>query len=418
MAARGKNYEKGKNKQAYAPKPKIPPPHKRDDPAKDSICHKCGETRYWKRNCPQYLAELLKKKKNAASGAGGSDGIINRFVNNIFQVSRNNMVYFSAIPRDGIFEIDLFNSYTNESYIYAVSNKRANLDLDSALLWHCRLEHISKKRIEKLQHDGLLDSTDLKAFEMCLLSTRTRHALNRMCLYIDVEEHELGDHGEPTNYKAALLDSEFRKWLNAMNVEMQSMKDNEVWVLFELHPNGKTVGIDYEETFSPVADIRAIRILIAIAAYYDYEIWQMDTGYVFILNGSAVDWKSAKQSIFVTSSAEAEYIAAFDASKEAVWVKKFIFRQGVFPTIEEPISMYCDNTASIAIANESEITKGARYFHAKVYYLREVIEYGDIKLEKVHAYDNLADPFIKALAFPKPSQHTRNIKMLPASSLM
>ncbi|GJS86737.1 retrotransposon protein, putative, ty1-copia subclass [Tanacetum coccineum] len=38
----------------------------------------------------------------------------------------------------------------------------------------------------------------------------------------------------------------------------------------------QTPGIDYEETFSPVADIRAIRILIAIAAFYDYEIWQMN----------------------------------------------------------------------------------------------------------------------------------------------
>ncbi|GJT16531.1 retrotransposon protein, putative, ty1-copia subclass [Tanacetum coccineum] len=42
------------------------------------------------------------------------------------------------------------------------------------------------------------------------------------------------------------------------------------------------------------------------------------TGYVFVLNGGAVDWKSAKQSIFATSSAEAEYIVAYDASKEAV----------------------------------------------------------------------------------------------------
>ncbi|GKB28095.1 retrotransposon protein, putative, ty1-copia subclass [Tanacetum coccineum] len=45
---------------------------------------------------------------------------------------------------------------------------------------------------------------------------------------VDAEEHELGDLGEPANYKAALLDPEFDKWLNAMNVEMQSMKDNEV----------------------------------------------------------------------------------------------------------------------------------------------------------------------------------------------
>nr|GEV80714.1 hypothetical protein [Tanacetum cinerariifolium] len=65
---------KGKNKQAYTPKPKIPPPPKRENPAKESICHECGEIRHWKRNCPQYLAELMKKKKkNTTSRAGGSE---------------------------------------------------------------------------------------------------------------------------------------------------------------------------------------------------------------------------------------------------------------------------------------------------------------------------------------------------------
>ncbi|GJU00581.1 retrotransposon protein, putative, ty1-copia subclass [Tanacetum coccineum] len=115
------------------------------------------------------------------------------------------------------------------------------------------------------------------------------------------------------------------------------------------------------------------------------------------------------KAFFATSSAEAEYIAAFDASKEAVWVRKFISGLGVVPTIEKPINMYCDNTGAIAIANESGITKGARHFRAKVHYLREVIEFGDIKLEKVHTDDNLADPFTKALAFPKHSELTRNI---------
>nr|GFD45478.1 hypothetical protein [Tanacetum cinerariifolium] len=61
--------------------------------------------------------------------------------------------------------------------------------------------------------------------------------------YIDAEEHELGDLGEPANYKAALLDPESKKWFNALNVEMQSMKDNEVWVLVELPLNGKTMDV-------------------------------------------------------------------------------------------------------------------------------------------------------------------------------
>ena len=44
-------------------------------------------------------------------------------------------------------------------------------------------------------------------------------------------------------------------------------------------------GIDYEETFSPVAMLKSIRILLAISAYYDYEIWQMDVKTAF-LNGN------------------------------------------------------------------------------------------------------------------------------------
>ena len=43
-------------------------------------------------------------------------------------------------------------------------------------------------------------------------------------------------------------------------------------------------GVDYEETFSPVAMLKSVRILLAIAAYYDYEIWQMDVKTAF-LNG-------------------------------------------------------------------------------------------------------------------------------------
>ena len=39
--------------------------------------------------------------------------------------------------------------------------------------------------------------------------------------------------------------------------------------------------IDYEETFSPVAMLKSIRILLSIAARYDYEIWQMDVKTLF-----------------------------------------------------------------------------------------------------------------------------------------
>ncbi|GJR86483.1 retrotransposon protein, putative, ty1-copia subclass [Tanacetum coccineum] len=141
----------------------------------------------------------------------------------------------------------------------------------------------------------------------------------------------------------------------------------------------------------------------------DADNLKSQTRYVFVLNRGDVDWKSTKQSIFATSSTDAEYIAAFDSSKEAVWIRKFISELGVVPIIEEPINMYCDDTGAISIAKNHRVTKGARHFRTKVHYLRETIEMGDVKIEKVDTGDNLADPH---------SELTRKIGMIRASNLM
>ncbi|GKF04128.1 retrotransposon protein, putative, ty1-copia subclass, partial [Tanacetum coccineum] len=80
----------------------------------------------------------------------------------------NNVHYFNAIPTNGIYEIDMHNLVPNVNSIYNVSTKRAKHNLDSTYLWHCRLAHISKKRIKKLQQEGLLKSTDDESFNQCV----------------------------------------------------------------------------------------------------------------------------------------------------------------------------------------------------------------------------------------------------------
>nr|GFC79806.1 hypothetical protein [Tanacetum cinerariifolium] len=64
---------------------------------------------------------------------------------------------------------------------------------------------------------------------------------DRLCFNVEVEEHSLGDLNELANYKAALSDLEFKKWLVAMNAKMQSMYDNKVCRLVMLPPNAKVV---------------------------------------------------------------------------------------------------------------------------------------------------------------------------------
>ncbi|GKC83348.1 zinc finger, CCHC-type containing protein, partial [Tanacetum coccineum] len=254
-----KGKDKGKNKLAYAPKPKISPWPKRDNLTKDSICHHCKEVGHWRRNCPSYQTDLKKRKNasmastsgiftielyafpnktwvydtgcgthicNTSQGLRGSkklkhgalslymgngmraaveaigsfdlilpsgliivldnchfapnvtrgvvsisrlveNGYIHTFTNYGISVTKYNVFYFNAIPHDGIYEIDMHNLYPNDSSTFNVSNKRAKHALDSYYLWHCRLGHINKKRMDKLQRDGILQSTHDESLEKC-----------------------------------------------------------------------------------------------------------------------------------------------------------------------------------------------------------------------------------------------------------
>nr|GEX66895.1 zinc finger, CCHC-type [Tanacetum cinerariifolium] len=171
-------------------------------------------------------------------------------------------------------------------------------------------------------------------------SGRISQAPDRYGIYVDAEEHELGDLNEPLNYKVALSDPEYDKWLDAMNTEMSK------W-LFK-----KKIDMDGNvHTFKP-------RLVAK-----DKDDTKSQTKYVFILNGGAVDWKSAMQSTTAMSSTEAEYITAAKASMEFVWIRKFIDGLGgVVPSNERPMETLCDNEPAIAITNDPRILKGTKHF--------------------------------------------------------
>ena len=76
------------------------------------------------------------------------------------------------------------------------------------------------------------------------------------------------------------------------------------------------------------------------------------SGYVFVMNGGTVSWKSSKQDTVSASTTEAEYIAASEAAKEAVWIRNFLIDLGVVQGASNPLDIYCDNNGAIAHAKE------------------------------------------------------------------
>ncbi|OAP03954.1 hypothetical protein AXX17_AT3G36890 [Arabidopsis thaliana] len=149
-------------------------------------------------------------------------------------------------------------------------------------------------------------------------SERSRHKPDRFGDWV-MDDHALFiiESDEPTSYEEAMMGPDSDKWLEAAKFEMESMSQNKVWTLVDLPDGVKAIkckwifmkkidmdgniqiykarlvakgfkqihGIDYDETYSPVAMLKSFRILLATAAHYDYEIWQMDLKTAF-LNGN------------------------------------------------------------------------------------------------------------------------------------
>ena len=130
---------------------------------------------------------------------------------------------------------------------------------------------------------------------------------------------------------------------------------------------------------------------------------------MFCLNGGVVSWKSSKQSTVADSTTKVEYIAASDAAKEAVWIKKFITDLEVVPSIINLVDVYCDNNGAIAQAKEPRSHQRSKHILRRYHLIREIIERGDVKICRVPTYDNVVDPLTKPLPQAKHDRHDRFI---------
>jgi hypothetical protein len=151
---------------------------------------------------------------------------------------------------------------------------------------------------------------------------------------------------------------------------------------------------------------------------YTYASFQTDrddsrsqSGYVFILNGGAVSWKSSKQETTADSTTETEYIAASEAAKESLWIKKFLSELGVVPCVQNPMNLYCDNNGAITQAKEPRSHSRSKHVLRRYHLIREIINRGDVKICKIDTVSNTTDPLTKSLPQVKHQLHTYSIDL-------
>ena len=75
---------------------------------------------------------------------------------------------------------------------------------------------------------------------------------------------------------------------------------------------------------------------------------------------------------------EAEYIAASEAAKEAVWLKNFLMDLELVPFERPSITLYCDNSGAVANSKEPKSHKRGKHIERKYHLIREIVNRGDV----------------------------------------
>ncbi|KAB2622339.1 DNA polymerase zeta catalytic subunit-like [Pyrus ussuriensis x Pyrus communis] len=290
---------------------------------------------------------------------------------------------------------------------------------------------------------------------------------------------------EPQTYKAALESSEAPYWKEAIQSEIESIMQNNTWELVNLPPGNKPIGhkwifkrklrpdgtidkykarlvakgyrqkegLDYFDTYSPIARITSIRLLIAIASLYNLEIHQVDvktaflngeldeekymdqpevlegysdanwisgstdskstSGYVFTLGGAAVSWKSSKKTCIARSTMESEFIALDTAADEAEWLKHFMEDIPLWPKPVTTICIHCDSMAAQGRAKNAGYNGKSRHIRRRHKTIRQLLKNGTISIDYIKSKENIADPLTKGLSKDQVAFTSRGMGLKP-----
>ncbi|GKA86368.1 hypothetical protein Tco_0808079 [Tanacetum coccineum] len=121
------------------------------------------------------------------------------------------------------------------------------------------------------------------------------------------------------------------------------------------------------------------------------------SGYIFMLSGGHISWRSHKQKLITTSTMMAEYVACYHATSHAILLRNLISGLKVVDSILRPLRLYSDNSSAVRFLNDTSSTGADLYLETKYLYVREKVEDNNIVTEYISTHDMLADPLTKDL---------------------
>lgn len=133
------------------------------------------------------------------------------------------------------------------------------------------------------------------------------------------------------------------------------------------------------------------------------------SGYIYLLAGGAISWRSAKQTLVTSSTMEAEFVACYEASNQGIWLRNFVTGLRVLDGIERPLKIFCDNKSAVLYSNNNRSSTKSKYIDIKFLVVKEKVQSGQISIEHIGTNSMIADLLTKGLPPKVFHEHTAHM---------
>ncbi|XP_022558682.2 uncharacterized protein LOC111206341 [Brassica napus] len=127
----------------------------------------------------------------------------------------------------------------------------------------------------------------------------------------------------------------------------------------------------------------------------DIDDGRSTTGHLFYLNECLITWCSTKQETVALSSCEAEFMAATEAAKQAIWLQELLAE--ILEKASEKVTIRLDNKSAIALTKNHVFHGRSKHIHKRYHFIRECVDNGQVEVEHIAGSLQKADILTKAL---------------------
>ena len=121
------------------------------------------------------------------------------------------------------------------------------------------------------------------------------------------------------------------------------------------------------------------------------------SGYIFMMAGGAISWRSVKQTLTATSTMEVDFVSCFEATSHGVWLKSFISGLKIIDTISRPLRIFCDNSAAVFMAKNNKSGSRSKHIDIKYLAIRERVKDKKVVIEHISTELMIVDPLTKGM---------------------